>query len=106
MYEVPLGESMSEWGVFLTINDKNYAPIELKSVELSPEYMCLFGKKFTRFKVAYSVKFDAKDIEEMPLITENTKEMKLYFRSTTHEVVFVWDVTPTALSSVLPPEVV
>lgn len=98
LYEVPLGESLSAWGLFLRINDKNYSPIELKTVELSPEYMCLFGKKFNRFKVAYSVKFDAKDIEEMPLITENTKEMKLFFRSTMHEIVFVFDTTPTPLS--------
>jgi|SRR5581483_6138292 len=92
LYEVPLGDSLSEWALFLQINDKNYAPIEIKTVELSPEYMCMFGKKFNRFKVAYSVKFDAKDIDDMPLINEHVHAMKLFFRSTTKEVVFEWDV--------------
>jgi len=92
LYEVPLGDTFSEWALFLHINGKNYAPIEVKTVELSPEYIGMFGKKFNRFKVVYSVKFDAKDIEDQLLITPETTEMKLYFRSTNKEVVFVWDV--------------
>jgi len=92
LYEVPLGDSTSKWALFLHINGKNYAPIEIKTVELSPEYMCLFGKKFNRFKVAYVVKFDAKDIEDMPLVTQDTDKMELYFRSTSNEAVFVWDL--------------
>ena len=92
LYEVPLGDPMSKWTLFLQINDKNYAPIEIKTIELLPEYICFFGNKFNRFKVAYSVKFDAKDIEDMPLLTEETINMKLYFRSTIHEVVLIWDV--------------
>src|SRR5438477_11396522 len=94
LYEVPLGDSMSEWALFLQINEKNYTPIEVKTVELYPEYLCFFGKKWNRFKVAYSVKFDAKDIEDISLITKSTHEMKLYFRSTTHQVVVSWDVSP------------
>ncbi len=100
LYEVPLGDSMSQWAIFLQIDGKNYAPIEIKNVELSPEYVCLFGKKFNRFKVPYSVKFDAKSIDDVPLLTDATREMKLYFRSTTNEVVFGWDVV-SALSYTL-----
>jgi hypothetical protein len=100
-HEVPLGDTSSEWALFLQINGKNYSPIEVKTVELSPEYICLFGKKYNRFKVAYSVKFDAKDIDDIPLITASTDEMKLYFRSTTKEVVFVWDIPQPMVSCMI-----
>jgi hypothetical protein len=92
LYEYPLGDTHSAWTLFLTIGNKNYAPIEVKAVELSPEYMCMFGKKFNRFKVAYSVKFDAKNIDDLPLINDNTTDMKLVFRSVKKEAILTWDL--------------
>ena len=92
LYEHPLGNSNSEWTVFLQVDDKNYAPIEIKSIELSPEYMYIFGKKYNRFKVPYSIKFDAKDINDQYLITPETKKIILYCRSLNVEVPFVWDI--------------
>lgn len=92
LHEYPLGDPNSEWTLFLNIDGKNYAPIEIKAVELSPEYCYIFGKKCNRFKVPYSVKFDAKDINDQSLITEETKAITLYCRSLSAEVPFVWDV--------------
>jgi hypothetical protein len=92
LYEYPLGDSGSEWTLFLKINDKNYAPIEIKTAELAPEYKYIFGKKYNRFKVPYSVKFDAKDINDQFLITPATKNITLYCRSLKSEVEFVWDI--------------
>lgn len=92
LYEHPLGNPNSEWTVFLQIDDKNYAPIEIKSIELSPEYMYIFGKKYNRFKVPYSIKFDAKDINDQYLITPETKKIILHCRSLNVEVTFVWDI--------------
>lgn len=92
LHECPLGEQNSEWTLFLVIDDKHYAPIEIKSVELSPEYMYIFGKIYNRFKVPYSVKFDAKDINDEFLITPETKKITLYGRSINSEVTFVWDI--------------
>jgi len=99
LYEFPLGDPHSVWTLFLTINDKNYAPIEIKSIELAPEYECMFGKKFNRFKVVYSVKFDAKNIEEVPLITADTQKMTLCFRSIKKEVSLEWDVSSSYVSN-------
>lgn len=92
MYEYPLGDTGSEWTLFLNIDDKNYAPIEVKSAELAPEYIYIFGKKYNRFKVPYSVKFDAKDINDQFLITPETKNITLYCRSLKAEVTFVWNI--------------
>lgn len=92
LYDNPLGEPLSEWTVFLRINDTNYQPIEVKVVDLSPEYICMFGKRYNRFKVAYSVKFDAKNIEDEFLIAPDTKKMNLYFRSAEKEAILAWDM--------------
>lgn len=92
LYDQPLGDTNSEWTLFLTIDDKHYAPIEIKSVELSPEYIYIFGKKYNRFKVPYSVKFDTKDINDQSLITDETKYITLHCRSLGSEVTFVWDI--------------
>ena len=92
LYEVPLGDENSLWSVFLRIGEKHYTPIEIKTVDLSTEYVHLFGKHFNRFKVAYSLKFDAKDIEDMPLIMQDTQQIALYFRSVEKEVSLAWNL--------------
>jgi len=92
LYEYPLGDVHSEWTLFLEINDKYYNPIEIKSIELSPEYIYIFGKKYNRFKVPYSVKFDAKDINDQLLITPETKSIILHCRSIHADVTFVWNL--------------
>lgn len=93
LHEYPLGDVHSEWALFLEIDGKHYAPIEIKAVELAPEYMYIFGKKYNKFKVPYSVKFDAKDINDQFLITPETRKITLYCRSLNSEVTFVWDIT-------------
>lgn len=92
LHEYPLGDPHSDWTLFLTIDDRHYAPIEIKTVELTPEYIYIFGKKNNRFKVPYSVRFDAKDINDQYLITPETKKITLHCRSLQTEVTFVWDV--------------
>jgi hypothetical protein len=91
-YEHTLGDVGSDWTLFLTIDDKNYAPIEVKAIELAPEYMYIFGKRYNRFKVPYSVKFDAKDINDQFLITDETQKITLHCRSLKAEVIFIWDL--------------
>jgi hypothetical protein len=92
LHDCPLGEPTSEWTPFLVVNDKNYAPIEIKTVEISPEYMHIFGKKCNRFKVPYSVKFDAKDINDQSLISPETQNITLCFRSIDSQVMLVWNI--------------
>ena len=90
LYEMPLGDQNSQWSVFLRIDEKNYAPMEIKSIDLSTEYVLIFGKRFNRFKVAYQCKFDAKDIDDQLLISTQTSNIALYFRSVKKETTLVW----------------
>jgi hypothetical protein len=91
LYEKPLGEPTSEWNVLLRIGDILYQPLEVKTVELSPEYEKLFGKLLTRFKVVYMVKFQATDIDGNYLITQDTRQIELHFRSVHKAAHVVWD---------------
>jgi hypothetical protein len=54
--------------------------------------MHIFGKKYNRFKVPYSVKFDAKDIDDNFLITPETKKITLHCRTLKVDVTFEWDL--------------
>lgn len=91
-YERPLGDPTSDWVLFLNIGNRNFAPIEVKSADLSPEYIYFFGKKYNNFKQAYSVKFGATDIEDQSIISPSTKNINLYFRSAENEVFLAWNV--------------
>lgn len=91
-YEYPLGDTNSEWTFFLSVDGKNYAPIEIKTADITPEYMYIFGKKYNRFKVPYSIKFDAKNVNEEFLIGSATENITLYGRSLKSEITFVWHI--------------
>jgi len=64
-YGQHLGDLNSEWVVFLKVGDRELAPSEVKSIDLPAEYILLFGKRFNRFKVAYSVKFNRADLADL-----------------------------------------
>jgi hypothetical protein len=91
-YEFKVGDNKSKWMVFVTIDDKIAQPIEVKTVDLDPEYQSIFGKRYSRFKEVYFVKFDAKDAEEKPILKEDSQIMQLVFRSLEKEVRLQWNL--------------
>jgi len=90
LYEVPIGDTNAEWSIFLRVKNNNYLPTEIKSIDLVPEYIEFFGEKFTRFKVAYQVKFDAKDVEDNLLFSSNVDQFSIYFRSIDKGTELTW----------------
>jgi hypothetical protein len=96
-YGQPLGDQHSEWIAFLKVGDREVAPIEVKSVDLSAEYRLLFGTKFNRFKVAYSLKFNRTDLADFAddnyeqQIALGPDKIVLVFRSLDKEVSLCWD---------------
>ena len=89
-YEFPLGESHSDWQVFLKVDGAVYLPLSIKVVELDLEYKALFGKRHTRFKESYAVTFAAKDLQDQFVINKDTAMIELCFRSTIKEGSLVW----------------
>jgi hypothetical protein len=91
LFDAPLGDSESEWSLFLQVNGTNIAPSEIKVIELLPEYKTFLGTRCSKFRVPYRVMFDAKDIEDQAVLSQDTKEIELIFRSTNRELTLRWD---------------
>jgi hypothetical protein len=89
LYEVPLTEN-SNWSMFLRVGSDDFFPIEIKSVDLSPEYMEIMSKRLNRFKTTYCVKFEAEDMDGNLILTPDIRQMALYFRSVDKQAVLVW----------------
>ena len=103
--DVILGEPESIWHPFLKINDTTViVPTDIKQIDLPNEYKFFFGKHYTRFKVAYRVLFDAKDLEDRCLIDETTQILNLVVRSVDREVSMKWEI-PSTLLHCTPPQI-
>jgi hypothetical protein len=85
-----LASSDTEWSIILSVGNNCYNPLEIKRVDLTPEYKAFFGKRFNRFKGAYQVRFDAKDDEGKALFNLSSSEFSLILRSVNKEVVLTW----------------
>jgi len=95
--EVKLGELESEWHLFLKINDTTIIiPTDVKQTDLPHEYAYFFGKHNTRFKTAYRVLFDAKDLEDRCILDASTQTVTLVIRAVNKEVLLEWQI-PSAL---------
>lgn len=92
LYEIKLGEPESSWSFFMKLNDVYYQPLEIKRVELPYEYQIFMGTTWNRFKVPYLVRFANRDVDGLPLITEQTEDISLYVRSAFKEHVLIWNV--------------
>jgi len=90
--DIVIGEKDSDWTILLQIDDYNFVPTEFKTVDLSPEHKSMFGKHFNKFKTAYILQFNAKDVEDISLIQSTTKEISLVFRTVDKEVLHTWDL--------------
>jgi len=90
LYDKPLDSDDSMWTLFLEIDCERYTPAEIKAVDLDPEYTFFFGKRFSKFRVPYRVRFNAKDLDNVLLIDGHTKSISLVFRSVEKEVALTW----------------
>lgn len=52
-----LSDAHAPWTFSMNYQDKSYAPLSVKEVDLEPEYQSFFGSQRVMFKTAYMVKF-------------------------------------------------
>lgn len=95
LYNDRLTGTSPRWSVTMEIdgNEQLFAPVELKLVTLDPEYKSFFSKVLTPFKTAYLVKFNARDVNNVPLITAATQKIALVFRSVNREAQLCWSLS-------------
>jgi hypothetical protein len=101
LFSKSLDAEDADWTLFLEINGKQYIPIaKPEAIDLAPEYTFFFGKRLSKFKVPYLVRFNSFDVENKPLLDEGVKEIYLVFRSVEKEVRLTWDLTSLPASSI------
>lgn len=98
-FDMNLADSQTRWSIFLKVNGAVYCPIEIAVVDLDFEYKAMFGKKLTRFKESYVVKFSALDIDENQILTDNIRNIELYFKTLTKETKLVWNFSADQCST-------
>lgn len=91
-YGYILSDKDSPWSVVLNIDGHTFKPVEIKSIELSPEYRMFFGRTYTRFKLPYIIKFDAHDINGNRLIAQGTSQISLRFARVDRYEDAVWNL--------------
>ncbi len=102
LYEVVLDMKNTPWSIFLRINDVQYQPVEIKKLELSPEYRTMFGNRLSRFKMGYEIKFLAFDQhDDKPLIGAQDMSMHLHFKTIDHESYVSWNINRCGQSTSL-----
>lgn len=87
-----IGEKEAIWSVHLCVDGRSYLPIDIKIIDLLPEYKFYFGKTFSNFKTPYSIVFNAHDKEGNPVITARTQSISLIFRRIGHQETVTWDL--------------
>lgn len=92
LYDVALVHHQSSWSLLLEVDGRLFDPVELKAVELDSFYQLFFGRCCTRFKVPYKIKFCSVDSNGNEIVTAQTKQLSLIFRSVDKEGVMTWDV--------------
>ena len=92
LQKTPLNDQDSIWSLFLKIGDKIFLPNEIKIIDLSPEYIEIFGKKYSKFKDPYLVYFNAKDVEDHLIISEDIENISLMFRTLNRETTLSWSL--------------
>lgn len=93
LHEVVLAHEHPEWRIVLKIGNKLFHPTSVKLVTMPMEYKHFFGSRYTRFKSAYEVIFDANDAQGNPIVTAGTNTLTMEFYSVDKSVSTSWDIT-------------
>jgi len=89
-HAVPLNEKPPLWSVYLKVGENTYQPLEMKAVELSPEYRKFFGKRLTNHRRPYEIRFERQDNEGRDIL-EGAQAIELFFSNPKHFAAVSWD---------------
>lgn len=86
-----LGSPDAKWKLSLLVDGKEYAPSDVRCVQLPVEYQYFFGRRWSQFKTAYKVRFDFRDHDNMPIITPGRHRIELKFSSVLFDSRLEWN---------------
>lgn len=82
-------QASAPWSACLKINCQVFQPVDIKSVELNPDYIRIFGKRYSSFRNAYLVSFKAIDVNNK-FILDGANRLELVLSSPKYRVMFLW----------------
>lgn len=85
-----MGEKEAEWQIAMRVDGQEYVPDSVRVVELPLEYQHFYGSKYSQFKTAYLVKFDAVDEYDREILSSATQDISLIFTSPRYETKLEW----------------
>ncbi len=101
-HQVPLNLKPAVWSIYLKIGDVAYQPLEIKAIELSPEYNRFFGKRLTNHKRPYEIRFERQDTEGRDIL-EGVSRIELVCSTPKYHSAVAWDL-PKEESATSAPE--
>lgn len=85
-----LGTADAHWKVTMVVDGKEYAPCDVRSVNLPAEYQYFFGIHWSQFKSAYKVRFDARDNQGNEILPLGNHRVQLKLSSVTYNAELEW----------------
>ena len=87
---VLLGGPEAVWKTSLIVDGKEYAPSDIRLVEMPVEYRHFFGIHWSQFKSSYKIRFDRRDENNKEILTSGRHHVTLKFSSTIYSVKLEW----------------
>jgi hypothetical protein len=88
-----LDDKDSAWSFSLRVNGVLYTPLDIRVVDLNPEYSSFFGRRYNHFKTVYEIKFNALTTDEKPILDSTVREISLCIRSLDKKAELTWSVS-------------
>lgn len=88
---VPLNVKPVIWALYLKVGDVSYQPLEVKAVDIAPEYKQFFGKLLTNHKRVYEVRFERHDADGKDVL-DGQQSIELYFSGPHAYTSVSWDL--------------
>jgi len=94
-----LGAADANWKLSMVVDGVEYAPCDIRSVQLPVEYQHFFGPCFSQFKSAYKVRFDYRDADGHEILPGDHHKVALKFSSVIYDTQLEWSDVSYRLSA-------
>ncbi len=92
-----LGTADAKWKATLLVDGVEYAPCDVRAVQLPVEYQYFFGRRYSQFKTAYKIRFDFHTKEGKAILPAGKHHISLKFSSVIYDTKLEWPDMPYKL---------
>lgn len=85
-----LGTPDANWKITLLVDGKEYAPCDVRGVQLPVEYQYFFNRHWSQFKSAFKVRFDYRDADGNEIMPMGHHHVTLKFSSPIYDSKLEW----------------